>query len=111
MMNKHTHEPINFGNPLINLVGNVSCENKPSDKSIVKELVRSMAEFSGTCWAPVESVKDGKSTSWTLMLNQCPSGCGRVWSLVLQDEDVKNWLVNEINKTKHDKQNTNSRVD
>jgi len=97
-MGKQTHKSINLGNPLTNLVGNCYCEKKPTNKAILEELLRSMSEFTGTCWNPVKKVENGKATEFSLMLNQCPGGCGHVWKLNIKDRNISNWLVNEINK-------------
>ena len=101
-MKKQTHKFIDFGNPIRNLAGNCYVTKKPSNKKILEELLNAMAKFSGTCWNPVESIdKNGKTTSTSLMLNQCPGACGYVWKLVIKDHNVSNWLTNEINTRKH----------
>ena len=84
-----------------NLVGQPFYSKKPSNSLILSELLSAMAEFSGTCWAPVGKVENGVITSYQLMLNQCPGACGHVWKLNIKNENVVNWLVNEINQKRH----------
>jgi len=86
------HKYINFGNPLGNMVGNCYVTHKPTNREIIDNLLEAMAEFNGTCWNPVD-LKGGTD----LMLNQCPGGCGHVWKLRIKNQNVSNWLVNEIN--------------
>lgn len=86
MKNAHK-KPIDFGNPLRNLVGQPHYVKSPPAAKILNELLDAMASFHGTCWMPVEKVVDGKSVEWGLMLNQCPGACGHVWKLVLKDQD------------------------
>lgn len=89
---------INFGNPLRNLAGNCYVAKKPTSKEILEQILDGMSDFTGTCWNPVEEVKDGKATAYSLMLNQCPGACGHVWKITIRDSNVSNWLVNEINE-------------
>jgi hypothetical protein len=93
-------EKLDLGNPLRNLVGQSDVE-KPSDEKILENILNGMAEFGGTCWSPVKEQKDGIATSFSLMLNQCPQGCGDVWRITIADKQVANWLVNEINQRRH----------
>jgi hypothetical protein len=89
---------IDFGNPVRNLVGQPAYGKSPARDKILDALLDAMAAFGGTCWAPVEKVTDGKAVEWTLMLNQCPGACGHVWNLVMKDDAICQWLVNEINQ-------------
>lgn len=92
MQEKHKRI-LNLGNHMRNLVGQPYYGKKPSNKKIIEELLNGMAEFSGTCWNPT-SIEGGTD----LYLNQCPGACGEVWKINIKDDDVSNWLVNEINQ-------------
>jgi hypothetical protein len=87
---------LNLGNHMRNLVGQPFYGKKPSDKRILEALLKGMTEFPGTCWSPVSSCG-----GYDLMLNQCPGACGYVWKINIKDEEVANWLVNEINQRRH----------
>ena len=79
-----------------NMVGQPYYKKKPSDKIILDEILNAMAMFSGAAWAVNTTV--GVSPMLRLMLNQCPGACGYVWSLDIENQEVVNWLVNEINQ-------------
>lgn len=97
-MEKTHKKPIKVANHLQTMVGQPFYGKKPSQKAILEELLSGMAEFSGTTWAPVNEVVDGKATSYKLMLNQCPGACGHVWTITIKNDTVARWLVNEINQ-------------
>ena len=97
-MKKEHRKILKLNNHMQNLVGQPYYDKIPSSKAILEELLKAMSKFNGICWAPVETVKKGKATSYSLMLNQCPGACGHVWKLSIQDENIANWLVNEINQ-------------
>ena len=102
MEEKHKKE-LRLGNHMRNLVGQPFYRKKPSNKKILENLLTGMAKFSGTCWNPVATVDENthRTTSTSLMLKQCPGACGHVWKIDIVDNDVSNWLVNEINQRRH----------
>jgi len=97
MEKKHKNE-LDLGNPLRSMVGQPYYGEKPSNEKILEELLDGFAKFSGTCWNPV-SLNGGTELTY----NQCPGACGHVWRINIQDNDVANWLVNEINQRRFNK--------
>ncbi len=95
MDDKHK-KPLNLGNPLRNLAGSPLYDKTPTAEEILEQLLVGMTEFKGTSWMPVNP--DG---GYSLMLNQCPSACGDVWRINIQDRNVAAWLVNEINQRRN----------
>lgn len=85
-------------NPLVNLAGHYSSCKKPKDKDIIENILNGLSLFSGTCWNPC-SIDGG----YSLMFNQCPGACGHVWYINIKDKEVSNWIVSEVNKRRHKK--------
>ena len=97
-MKKEHKKVLKLGNHMRNMVGQPYYAKKPSDKLILEKILDGMSDFTGTCWNPVEKIENGKAVSFSIMLNQCPGACGHVWKIIIRDEEVASWLVNEINQ-------------
>lgn len=86
-------EKLKFSNHMQAMVGQPYYKKKPTAKKALEALLNGMARYSGTSWSPV-SIDGG----YDLMFRQCPGACGEVWQINIEDEDVANWIVNEINQ-------------
>lgn len=103
MIKKHK-KVLKLSNHMQNLVGQPYYGKTPSTKRILEELINGMISYGGVAWLPVEKVdKKGKAVEYKLMLNQCPGACGHVWYIPIINEDIGNWLVNELNQRKFPK--------